>query len=104
MLRPTAAIAFRLTPVNLSLLGESLIWRRPCELLFQAPSPIAKLTGVSQCQTLASCTGAADEVKTTATRGTPGVANNLQVTSISFGAGDGSLTATSTMTYNVVHL
>jgi RHS repeat-associated protein len=55
------------------------------------------LTGASQCQSGAapSCVGTADEVKTT-------IVNDAQgnVTSISNGAGDGSLTATTTMTYS----
>jgi RHS repeat-associated protein len=70
--------------------------------IVQAPSPITTLTGVSQCQTLTSCTGALDETKTALIRGTSGVANNLLVTSSSSGAGNGSLTSTSTFTYNSV--
>lgn len=55
------------------------------------------LTAVSACQTQASCAGTADEVKTTIAYGT----NNLP-TATSSGAGDGSLTATSTMSYDVI--
>lgn len=53
------------------------------------------LTGVSACQTGTSCAGTASEVKTTLGYG----ANRLP-TSVSSGAGDGSLTATSTLSYD----
>lgn len=62
--------------------------------------PVYKLVGTSTCQTLASCSGAADEIKTTFVYGSPGVANNLLATSRSAGAGDGSLTATSSFAYD----
>ena len=54
--------------------------------------PVTKLTGVSACQTLASCTGAADETKTTIGYGpqTTGVGNNLLPVSISRGNGTGT--------------
>ena len=68
--------------------------------MVQAPSAVWKLTSAAQCQTLASCTGGADETKVTYTRGTTGVANNLLITSISSGAGNGSLTATTTVSYD----
>lgn len=64
--------------------------------------PVNRLTAVSACRSSASCTGTADEVKTTLTYGNTGVANNLLLTSMSKGAGDGSLTATSAMTYDTV--
>jgi RHS repeat-associated protein len=67
-----------------------------------AATPVDELTGISTCQTetASACPGTADEVKTTITRGTTGVANNLQPTSIAKGAGDGSLTATVSKTYD----
>ncbi|QMW22469.1 RHS repeat-associated core domain-containing protein [Sandaracinobacteroides saxicola] len=68
--------------------------------LVQAPTPVTRLTATSTCQTLASCAGTADEVRTTITYGTPGVANNLLPTVVSTGAGNGSLTATTTATYD----
>ena len=68
--------------------------------IVQAPSPIRLLTSTSACQTLATCSGALDEVKTTITYGTTGVANNLLPTSVSSGAGNGSLTAASSATYD----
>lgn len=67
--------------------------------IVQAPTPIYKLTGISACQTTASCAGTADEVKAAIAYGASGVANNLLPTSISKGAGDGSLTAVTATTY-----
>lgn len=58
-------------------------------------SGVALISGVSQCQTLASCAGSADEVQTTI-----GYDANLQPASSSTGAGDGSLTATTTASYD----
>jgi len=52
------------------------------------------LTGVSACQTTASCTGLLDETKVTA-----GYNSNLLPTTITRANGTGALTATSTLTY-----
>lgn len=64
--------------------------------------PIYVLTGTSICQTTASCVGTADEVKTTIDYGpqTAGTANNLLPVSTATGAGNGSLTATTTFAYD----
>jgi RHS repeat-associated protein len=67
----------------------------------QAPSPVYKLTGTSSCQTLASCSGTADEIKTTIGYGSAGTANNLQPITVTSGSGDGALTATNTYTYDI---
>jgi len=69
--------------------------------LTAAPSAVYRQTSSSTCQTGSTCAGTADEVLTTVTYGTPGVANNLLATSVSQGAGNGSLTATSAVTYDV---
>lgn len=66
-------------------------------------SPLAGFPGaylvssVSACQTTASCVGTADEVKATIGRG-----GNMLATSITSGAGDGSLTATKSVTYDSI--
>ncbi|HEY1606692.1 MAG TPA: RHS repeat-associated core domain-containing protein [Allosphingosinicella sp.] len=60
------------------------------------------LTSTSQCQTTSSCSGTADEMKTTIGYGSTGVANNLLPVSVSTGAGDGSLTATTAQTWDNV--
>jgi RHS repeat-associated protein len=64
--------------------------------------PTQLLTGISACQTLASCTSALDEVKTTIGYGpqVAGTRNNLDAVSVSSGAGNGSLTATQAFTYD----
>lgn len=64
--------------------------------------PTWLLTSTSQCQTLASCSGAADEVKTTINFGpqTAGTANNLYPVGVSSGSGDGALTAAKSFTYD----
>jgi hypothetical protein len=61
-------------------------------------------TAVSACQTSASCAGGADEVKVQTSYGpqTAGTANNLLPVSISAGSGNGSLTATTAVTYDTV--
>lgn len=56
---------------------------------------VQMLTGVSACQTAASCTGTADETRTTTAYN-----SNLLATSVSHGDGTGALTATSAMTYD----
>lgn len=61
-------------------------------------TPLTRLTGISQCQTTASCTGSADEAKTSISYGT---ANALPV-SVSSGSGDGSLTATSALAWDTI--
>ncbi|GAA0330367.1 hypothetical protein GCM10009087_45680 [Sphingomonas oligophenolica] len=66
--------------------------------------PIAMPTSVSSCQTGASCAATSNEVKTTIAYGpqTAGTANNLLPVSSTTGAGDGSLTASSTVTYDMI--
>ena len=64
---------------------------------YTAISGITMPTSVSQCQTGATCAGTADEVKTTV-----GYNANLLPVSLASGAGDGSLTATTTASYDPV--
>ncbi|WP_167765271.1 MULTISPECIES: RHS repeat domain-containing protein [unclassified Brevundimonas] len=67
---------------------------------FSAPGGAITLpVSVSACATLASCAGTADEVRRTIAYAGAGGANNLLPTSTSTGAGDGSLTATTSQTY-----
>jgi RHS repeat-associated protein len=72
--------------------------------IVQAPSGVYKLTGTSQCRTLSSCAGTSDEVVTATTyqSGSSSQASNLFPVATSAGAGDGSLSATSAMTYDSV--
>lgn len=62
------------------------------------------LTATSTCQTTASCAGAMDEVKTTIGYGpqVAGTVNNLYPVTSSSGSGNGTLTATTAVTYDSV--
>ncbi|MBJ7416650.1 MAG: hypothetical protein JHC88_14575 [Niveispirillum sp.] len=66
----------------------------------QGPQAIWRLTSVSTCATQSSCANTADETRTTYTYGSPGVANNLLRTAVTVAAGDGSVSATTTTTYD----
>jgi RHS repeat-associated protein len=62
------------------------------------------LTATSTCQTTASCAGAADEVKASIGYGSQvaGTANNLYPVTTNSGSGNGTLTATTAVTYDSV--
>ncbi|MCX8477456.1 MAG: hypothetical protein MT490_16830, partial [Sphingomonas sp.] len=64
--------------------------------------PVTLLTSTSTCQTTASCTGTANEIVTGITYGpqTAGTGNNLAPVSVIKGAGDFSLLATTSYTYD----
>ncbi|MDB5581006.1 MAG: repeat protein [Bradyrhizobium sp.] len=64
---------------------------------YTAIGGVSMVTGISRCQTTLSCVGAADEVKTTTSYN-----SNLLPTNVSTGAGDGTLTAPTAMTYDAV--
>jgi RHS repeat-associated protein len=68
--------------------------------LVQASTPVWRLTNISECRTLVSCTGTADETVTTITYGVPGTPNNLLPTSTTIAAGNGSISATTTVTHD----
>ncbi|MBX3429715.1 MAG: hypothetical protein KF779_09050 [Hyphomonadaceae bacterium] len=67
-----------------------------------APTGVYRLTGTSACATSSSCSGGSDETATTITYGSTGVANNRLPLTVSTGAGNGSLTATTSNTYDNV--
>lgn len=60
-----------------------------------------RLTGVSTCR-IASCSGSADEVKTTIDYGSQSAPNNILPLSVTTAAGDGSVSSTITTTYDYV--
>jgi RHS repeat-associated protein len=62
---------------------------------------VYRLTSTSVCQTTASCVGTSDEVKSSVTYGTTG-ATRFNPVAVSSGAGDGTLTATTAVTYDSV--
>ncbi len=78
----------------------SAYYKNSTGTIVAAPSAVYRMTAVSACQTGSSCAGTSDEAKTTLAYGSTGVANNLLATSVSSGAGDGSLTATTAATYD----
>jgi RHS repeat-associated protein len=66
-------------------------------LSYTTVNGIQQVSGISVCQTSASCVGTADEVKTSISYDTNGLPNL-----VSTGAGNGSLTATTSITYDDV--
>jgi RHS repeat-associated protein len=68
--------------------------------LVQASTPVWLLSSISECRNSSSCTGSADETVTTFSYGVAGVANNLWLTSKTVRAGDNSVSATTSWTYN----
>lgn len=67
-----------------------------------APSTVYLPTGSSTCSSTASCLGTADEVTTSISYGTAGVANNLLPTSTTTAAGDGSVSSTTSAAYDII--
>lgn len=62
---------------------------------YSATAGVSMLSGISSCRTASSCAGGSDEVKTSIAYN-----SNLLPSSVSKGAGDGSLTATQTASYD----
>ena len=87
-----------------SYISQQAYYKNAVGAIVASGQPITLLASTSVCQTTASCAGTADEIKATFNYGaqTSGVANNLQLVSTSAGAGNGSLTATSTFAYDLV--
>ena len=84
--------------------GQFYAWyKNGAGTLVQAPSPIWLVIQISECRTGAApaCIGTADETRMTLTYGTPGTANNLYVTQVTVAAGDNSISATKSFTYDV---
>lgn len=71
--------------------------------LEQAAAPIYKLTEISTCavgSAASGCVGTANETRTIFDYGAAGQPNNLAVRSMTVQAGDGSISATTTLTYD----
>ncbi|NJS13657.1 MAG: hypothetical protein HC788_02370 [Sphingopyxis sp.] len=84
--------------------GQFFAWYQNAAGAFvQAQAPIWLVTQISECRTGASpaCIGTADETRTSFTYGSPGVANNLLLTQQTVAAGDNSVSATTSWTYDV---
>jgi len=69
--------------------------------VFLSPA-IQMLTSISRCQTTSSCSGGSDEQKTTNVFITSGSYSNLPLSTVTSGAGDGSLAATSTSVFDLI--
>ncbi|HEY0283216.1 MAG TPA: hypothetical protein VGC27_11405, partial [Rhizomicrobium sp.] len=72
--------------------------------IVQGTAPVYKLTQTSTCATLASCTGTGDESRSTTAyqAGSASTASNILPLTVTTGAGNGSLSATTTTTYDQV--
>jgi RHS repeat-associated protein len=68
-------------------------------VIVAAPTSVTLPVEISACATGTSCDGAANEVLTTFAYGATGVANNLQVSSVSRGSGTNPAMAVTAMTY-----
>jgi RHS repeat-associated protein len=100
-----AAVAGGVRPqTRLSYANLQAYYKNSSGAIVASGQPIMVPTGSSACQTLASCIGTADEVKTSVSYGpqSAGIANNLLPASASTGSGDGALTATVSATYDIV--
>ncbi|WP_158298752.1 RHS repeat domain-containing protein [Sphingomonas psychrotolerans] len=92
-IRPQTRYSYSSSPAYYKVSGPSIS---------ASPQSHVLLTGVSACQTAASCAGASDEVKTTVGYGPAGVANNLLPRTSTSGSGDGALAATQSLSYDNV--
>jgi RHS repeat-associated protein len=93
---PTGLVTKVTAPAPTSTVGAA---RPETRYSYTAISGVTMLTGVSTCQTgtAPTCVGTSDEIATTV-----GYDTNFQPNSVSKGAGDGSLTATTAITYDPV--
>ncbi|KTE38041.1 hypothetical protein ATE62_11875 [Sphingopyxis sp. HIX] len=96
--RPPATVGGVRPQTRYSYAQHYAWYKNSSGVLAQAPTPIWRLTGTSECTTLASCAGLAEEQKTTVAYGTSGTANNLHISAITRAAGDASVSATTQYT------
>ncbi len=68
--------------------------------LVNADTPVWKLTSVTRCAVAATCAGTANETRQTITYGTGNGGLNLLPTQVTIAAGDNSLSATTTYSYD----
>ncbi len=83
--------------------GQFYAWyRNSAGTVVQSPYPVWLLTQISECRTGAApaCVGTADETRTTFNYGAAGTANNLLPVSKTVAAGDNSVSATTSWTYD----
>jgi YD repeat-containing protein len=89
------AVTGRVTSVTAPAPAPGAV-RPQTRLGYSAINGVTVLATTSQCITAASCAGTADEVKTSIAYGA-----NLQPASVTTGAGDGTVTSTTSVTYDL---
>ena len=94
---PTAGAARPQTRITYA--PQTAYYKNSSGVITAAPSSVTLPTSVSSCATGSSCTGTANELRTTMTYGSAGVANNLLPTSVSQGSGAAPSLSVTTMTY-----
>ena len=94
---PTAGAARPQT--RIAYAPQTAWYKNASGVLAAAPSSVTLPVSTSECVMESSCVGTANEVKASVIYGAAGVANNLLPTATTTGAGDGSLSATTTLTY-----
>jgi RHS repeat-associated protein len=100
-----AAVAGGVRPqTRLSYTNLQAYYKNSSGAVVASGQPIMVPTGSSTCQTLTSCIGTGDEVKTIVSYGpqSAGIANNLLPVAASSGSGDSALTASVTATYDII--
>lgn len=76
-------------------------FRNASSVLAPAATSVTLPVQTSACITLAACANTADEVRSTVTYGSAGTENNLLPTSVTTESGNGSVSSTSQLTYNI---
>ena len=94
---PTAGAARPQTRITYA--PQTARYKNNSGTIVAAPSSVVLPVEISACATGTSCDGTAAEVLTTIAYGTTGVANNLQVSSVSRGSGASPNMAITAMTY-----
>lgn len=84
---------------RVSYAPQTAYYKNSAGNIVAAPTAITLPVEVSACATGSSCIGTADEVRTTLTYGSAGVANNLNPTVVSQGSGANPSMAVATVTY-----
>lgn len=79
--------------------AQTAQYKNSAGVIVAAPTSVTLPVEVSTCATGTSCDGAANEVLTTLAYGSTGVANNLQVSSVSRGSGTNPAMTVTAMTY-----
>ena len=100
-----AAVAAGVRPqTRLSYTNVQAYYKNSSGAIVASGQLIMVATGSSTCQTLATCAGTSDEVKTLISYGqqSAGVANNLLPVSASSGSGDGALTSSVSVAYDII--